>query len=51
MEIFELYSVEKAIFCLTKLQFIKVRCIIDINKICGLPHEKINRCLTDIFKI
>ena len=37
MEFFELYSKEKAnCFCLIKLLFIKVRCLINVNEICGL---------------
>ena len=35
MELFELYLKEKANF-LFKLLFVKVRCLINVNKICGL---------------
>ena len=31
MELFKLYSKGKAIFCLIKLLFIKVRCLINVN--------------------
>ena len=31
MELFKLYSKEKAFFCLIKLLFIKVRCLINVN--------------------
>ena len=37
VELFELYSKEKAnFFCLIKLLFIKVSCLINVNKIRGL---------------
>ena len=35
IELFELYSKEKADFFL-KLLFIKVSCVVNVNKICGL---------------
>ena len=37
MELFELYSKEKAIF-FPKLLFIKVSCLVNVNEICGLPE-------------
>ena len=37
MEPFELYSKEKVnIFCLIKFLFVKVTCLVNVNKICGL---------------
>ena len=36
MELFELYLKEKAVFFLLKFLFVKVRCLINDNKICGL---------------
>ena len=38
MELFELYSKEKAIFCL-KLLFIKVSCVVNVNKKCFVSLE------------
>ena len=38
MELFELYFKGKADFFL-KLLFIKVRCVVNVNKICGLSLE------------
>ena len=41
MKLFELYSKEKANFLwLIKLLFIKVRCLINFNKICGLLRNR-----------
>ena len=37
MELFELYSKENVnIFCLIKFLFVKVTCLVNVNKICGL---------------
>ena len=37
IELFELYSKEKSnFFCFIKLLFVKVSCLINVNKICGL---------------
>ena len=39
IELFELYSKEKAIFFL-KLLFIKVSCVVNFNEICGLLKNR-----------
>ena len=39
MELFELYSKEKAIFFLKSL-FIKVSCVVNFNEICGLLKNR-----------
>ena len=39
MELFELYSKEKANFFL-KLFFIKIRCVVNVDDICGLLRNR-----------
>ena len=40
MELFEFYSKGKGNFFLFKLFFIKIRCLINVYKICGLLKNK-----------